>query len=363
MLTASYYISKHFDGKLSIEKIYEGVPAAALNFVVNYSNADLERFLSFMISVIPDNDISLITNRWQKNLLPELKAWIDFKETLYIIFAFVFLFSIFTFAGVFLIVKSYRKRLEIKGFLEEQLSFMQIIVDSIPHPVYAKNENLEIIISNHQFKTMESAFYRNGLLESELEIINKDYISAMADNSTIVRERNFFLDGSKYHIYHWIQPFTMSNTKGVICGWLDITEKEALLEELSRAKASADSASMAKSQFVAMISHEIRTPINAILGFLEIFIKKNTEHRDHHLVKMALDSATDLSNLIGDILDISKIESGSVVLTPAANDIKGLFKTLQQSYQVMAHKKGVIFDVFIDSNIADVLYFDSAKLM
>lgn len=364
LLTANYYISKHFKDYLSIERVYEGVPAATLNFVVDSSNDDIERFLSFMISIIPDNDINLISNRWQKNALPELKTWIDFKETLYIIFVAVTLFVAFISSGTFLIIKSYKKRLEIKGRLQEQLNFMQIIVDSMPYPVYAKDEDLNIIISNNKFKSVEGLFYEKGILKSEIEIeiIDEDYIVSMLKNQPIIKEREFFFDEKRIYVYHWIQPFQINNKKGVICGWLDITEKERLLEELSLAKESADSANSAKSHFVAMISHEIRTPISAILGFLEIFMKKHPDHQNYQVIEMALNSAKDLSNLIGDILDISKIESGSITLSPSSNDIKDLFKTLHQTYKIIANKKGITFDCFIDNDISDFLYFDSMKL-
>lgn len=362
LLSANFYISKHFKDYLSIERVYEGVPAATLNFVVDSSNDDIERFLSFMISIIPDNDINLISNRWQKNALPELKTWIDFKETLYIILVAVTLFVAFIFSGTFLIIKSYKKRLEIKGRLQEQLNFMQIIVDSMPYPVYAKDEDLNIIISNNKFKSLEGLFYEEGILKSEIEIIDEDYIVSMLNNQPIIKERGFFFDEKRIYVYHWIQPFQINNKKGVICGWLDITEKERLLEELSLAKESADSANRAKSHFVAMISHEIRTPISAILGFLEIFIKKYPEHQNYQVIEMALNSAKDLSNLIGDILDISKIESGSITLSPSSDDIKDLFKTLYQTYKIIANKKGITFDCFIDNDVSDFLYFDSMKL-
>lgn len=91
-----------------------------------------------------------------------------------------------------------------------------------------------------------------------------------------------------------------------------ITEREALLVELKEAKDRAEDSNRAKSVFLSTMSHEIRTPMNAIIGMLDIVLKKGRRgEQDIQALEVAYESAEGLVGLIGDILDISRIEGGA----------------------------------------------------
>src|SRR5262249_31015271 len=87
--------------------------------------------------------------------------------------------------------------------------------------------------------------------------------------------------------------------------------------ELAKAKEQADQANQVKSAFLASMSHELRTPLNSVLNFTK-FVKRGVmgpvNERQEQALGTAIDSANHLLNLINDVLDISKIESGSLTL-------------------------------------------------
>ncbi|MDH0649050.1 transporter substrate-binding domain-containing protein [Pseudomonas sp. GD03858] len=115
-----------------------------------------------------------------------------------------------------------------------------------------------------------------------------------------------------------------------------------LLEQLRQAKEDAEHASRAKSRFLAVMSHEIRTPMNAVIGLLELAMEDSRHGRsDHQALETAHDSAIGLLDLIGDVLDISRIESGHVSLQPLAIDLVELVHATLRVFEANARLKGL----------------------
>ncbi|HCZ8989537.1 TPA: hypothetical protein O4F88_004781, partial [Vibrio alginolyticus] len=145
---------------------------------------------------------------------------------------------------------------------------------------------------------------------------------------------------------------------GVICGMIDISDRVTLNEKLIEAKDQANAASQAKSQFLATMSHEIRTPINAIVGLLDLFLRKSENLEfDIKSIELANDSAHDLLILIGDILDLAKIESGKLTIHSKKNQIAKCIESIYNVYSYVARQKNINFNVELDRKIDSYLMF------
>ncbi|WP_438883215.1 hypothetical protein, partial [Bacillus cereus group sp. Bce013] len=87
----------------------------------------------------------------QKNALPAKQNWKDYQYTVYTLFFSAIIIIIVIALSSLIIISNYRKRLSVKQKLIEQLNFIQIVIDSIPHPVYARNKDLDYILHNKSY--------------------------------------------------------------------------------------------------------------------------------------------------------------------------------------------------------------------
>ena len=157
--------------------------------------------------------------------------------------------------------------------------------------------------------------------------------------------------------FHWCRFYRGAIGNKLISGWLDISEHRQLVQQLQEAKSQADSASRAKSSFLATMSHEIRTPMNAVIGILELALKRATDEPiDRASIEIAHTSAKSLLELIGDILDIARIESGRLSLSPNRANLRELVESVARVFEGLARQKRLRLILEIDSSTnCDVL--------
>jgi PAS domain S-box-containing protein len=123
-------------------------------------------------------------------------------------------------------------------------------------------------------------------------------------------------------------------------------EIQAINAELETARAKAEESDKLKSAFLANMSHEIRTPMNGIVGFAELL--KNTElktEKAEKYIDIINDNCHQLLNIINDIIDISKIEAGLVVIKPEAFNINKMLADIYNLYLPMTLKKNIILNI------------------
>ena len=140
-------------------------------------------------------------------------------------------------------------------------------------------------------------------------------------------------------------------------------------DEIRQARDEAQRASLAKTRFLANISHEIRTPINTIMGMDEMILREDASNVPKNyfmsVINYALDIRTaseSLLGLINDLLDMSKIESGKMHLVEQEYDTEELLRSIVKMIRVRSREKDLAFDVNVDEKLPRRLYGDAGKL-
>ena len=132
--------------------------------------------------------------------------------------------------------------------------------------------------------------------------------------------------------------------------------------ELAEARDQALEISRLKSEFLATVSHETRTPMNAVIGMTDLLLHTDLNKEQREYTKIVNDSAQLLLKLINDILDFSKIEAGKIVLEKIGFDIENAIESSVDMFATRARDKGIDLIIYIAKNIPKVVNGDLLRL-
>jgi PAS domain S-box-containing protein len=167
-------------------------------------------------------------------------------------------------------------------------------------------------------------------------------------------------DGNTYSVSDL--PFTdPDGSKLILEIGSDITKiKEAENDRIARQV--AEQANRTKSEFLANVSHEIRTPMNAIIGFSDLLISTIQNEKQRSQINAIRSSSKTLLSIINDILDLSKIEAGKMVIHPEPVNFSMVINEIEMIFANKAREKGIGFFVETEKEVPHVLLVDETRL-
>lgn len=152
------------------------------------------------------------------------------------------------------------------------------------------------------------------------------------------------------------------NLIGSIGIHLDITAQKRLEQELAKSKSFAEAAAKAKELFLANMSHEIRTPLNVIIGMIRQLTKENLNDQQIFYVRQSESSARHLLNILNNILDIAKIESGELEVFNNPFSLSSLAHNIHSFLYWQTKEKNIDFVLNVHPGISPVLLGDEVRL-
>ncbi|WKZ69805.1 MAG: ATP-binding protein [Melioribacteraceae bacterium] len=258
-------------------------------------------------------------------------------------------------------------RIATEKALFESEQKLENILNYAPLLVYINDLEGNYLFVNKEFEKLMKLSYDDVIGKTDLKLFPKERAERnIAQNKKVVEtnqpqvfENESIKNGETRYFLDLLFPVMDSSNKiFATCGWsLDITDRKRSEQVLQESKEKAEAADRLKSAFLATMSHELRTPLNSIIGFTGILLKElagplNDEQKKQ--LGMAKNSAQHLLALINDVLDISKIEAGQLVVSLTKFDFISMLKNVINSITPLVQKKNLNLELDIPTTEVEV---------
>lgn len=214
------------------------------------------------------------------------------------------------------------------------------------------------------YDTQEVSFdnYMSKNHPDDIPFIKETINKCMETKTSYILNHRILIDNEVKYIYAKGEYINI-NKEGYIVGIVqDITQQNFIEIDLIDAKKKAEKASQMKSDFVANISHEIRTPINGIIGMTNLLKDMELEQEAKECNDIIFHSSGVLLSIINNVLDFSKIEAGKIYLEKTNIDIRYLLEKKKLIFGQRIRDKNLTLNIYINNNVPKIIYSDDLKI-
>ena len=265
-------------------------------------------------------------------------------------------------------------QVEAEELLRSSQENLESIIENTPDAIWSVDEHKRLLINNSAFDKLIVAItgkehtlglpIPDDLLGKEVaEQWVRAYDAAFSGQRFAV-EVAITIEGTKHIFEQFFNPIygLDESVHGVAIFARDVTVRKQSESELLRAKEKAEEASLAKEQFLSTMSHEMRTPMNAIIGMTHLLMQEKPRPDQQENLELLRFNSESLLALINDILDFNKIESGTLLLENLGFDLKQLVNSVISSNEIAAIEKHLQLRVSIAEEVPKLIKGDPKRL-
>ena len=264
-------------------------------------------------------------------------------------------------------------RIKAEGVIQRHSDLIEALFESIPLPVFVKDEQLRYVRGNDAFfdNTHLGRDAMIGRRTDELDVPAAAWMNRSEEEKLLATGGT-----SDYESSHTLKDgrqVDLKITKAAIKGpdgkstglvgvVIDQSDIKQVTRELMAAKSAAESANRLKSDFLANMSHEIRTPMNGLIGMADLALGLAVDPTQREYLEIAKNSAMSLLQIINDILDFSKIEAGKLAIERIDFDMAQLLSEALRPMAVKAAEKGLELVLDIDEAFPAIVRGDPGRI-
>lgn len=367
LANADYLIREHFAGRLKISAPTDDHVVLAMGVAQRYS--PLVPLINRVLMDLPDRKQQSIRNTWLASRYTYGGSWGEIARKTLPVTAVVLLFLATVSYAYFRLRRETRQRQR----SEQQLTD---ITRNLPAVVYkfsytpdgvvkflfvGGNPEPMFGIAAQTFIDDEPAAFAT-IVEEDREPLMHEVERAARSMTPLQATMRVRANDVQRWVATTATPRKVDGTVQFSGYWVDVTEQHLQSLQLATAKEEAESATQAKTEFLATMSHEIRTPMSGVIGMLELLGHTSLTEEQRQMLGTVETSATALLQILDDVLDFSKMEAGRLSIEYVPVDVRDMIDSTVSVLAAQAHRKGLSLAIDIDARLAAEVSAENVRL-
>lgn len=245
--------------------------------------------------------------------------------------------------------------------LDANTALLSAVFEALPDPIFVKNSDHQWIYGNHAFRMLlgiDDFCGKDdtdlGFSEEQIQVFWTEDDKVINGTPSVNEEK---IGDSLTALTKKMPIILPDGSRGLVGIIFDVTEYRGAQIEAERLRAAND----ARATFIAHTNHEIRTPLNGILGMAQSLAGDDLPPAQSEKVGVIVESGKTLMTILNDVLDLAKIDSGKMEITPIPTDVRHALRRVGKLFSTRAEEKGLDLRIETDHALPPLLALDPVR--